>query len=196
MSALGIGPAEFLTELARELGADDGRGATPAAAWRALDDFFATNRYQGAETVLLIDDADEAEPATIAQLTRLAQYPGNAGGALTIVIAGRESHVTALGPRLLDLAELRIDIETWEALDTANFVRQSLATAGGRREIFSSPALGRIHDYAQGLPRRVKQLADLCLLAGAGAEVAQIEVDLVDNVFHELGVIATAAPLA
>ena len=45
-----------------------------------------------------------------------------------------------------------------------------------------------------GAPRRIKQLADLALLGGAGANVSQIEGDLIDSVYHELGVVAPVQP--
>jgi hypothetical protein len=42
---------------------------------------------------------------------------------------------------------------------------------------------------AEGVPRRVNQLADLSLLAGAGRELGQIDTETVESVYQELGVI-------
>jgi general secretion pathway protein A len=48
--------------------------------------------------------------------------------------------------------------------------------------VFSDEALDRIHDLTQGIPRSVNQLADLCLLVGAGEDLTLIDADTVENV--------------
>ena len=50
-----------------------------------------------------------------------------------------------------------------------------------------------MHELTGGIPRRVKQLADLALLAGAGRNLVQIEPDTIDSVYHELGVVVPAS---
>lgn len=59
--------------------------------------------------------------------------------------------------------------------------------------IFSTEALHQLHDLAGGIPRRVAQLANLALLAGAGRELEQIDADTVDSVYHELGTVDAVA---
>jgi hypothetical protein len=53
--------------------------------------------------------------------------------------------------------------------------------------------LHRLHDLCDGIPRRVNQLANLALLAGAGRKLTLIDTDTVDSVYHELGVIDAVA---
>ena len=69
-----------------------------------------------------------------------------------------------------------------------------MADAGRSTPIFSPPALARLHDLSAGIPRRVKQLADLALLAGAGQGLVQIEPDTIDAVYQELGVVTIDTP--
>ena len=57
-------------------------------------------------------------------------------------------------------------------------------------------ALVRLHELTGGVPRRIKQLADLALLAGAGGNMAQIEPSTIDSVYQELGVIIADGPQA
>ena len=47
----------------------------------------------------------------------------------------------------------------------------------------------RLHALAGGIPLRIKQLADLALLAGAGLDLRHIDADTVTEACHELGVI-------
>jgi general secretion pathway protein A len=104
-----------------------------------------------------------------------------------LVLAGHRERMSRIGRGLLELAELRIDIDPWEAGDTAGYVRHALEQAGCQTELFTASALERLHEIAQGVPRRVSQLADLALLAGAGQNLPQIDANVVDSVYHELG---------
>jgi type II secretory pathway predicted ATPase ExeA len=113
-----------------------------------------------------------------------------------MVLVGRESQLGVLGARLLSLAELRIDLEPWQAADTGGFLQQALAAAGGKNGIFTPAAVARLHQLSGGVPRRVKQLAELCLLAGAGAGAFSIDTAMVESVFRELGVVTPSAALA
>ena len=46
--------------------------------------------------------------------------------------------------------------------------------------------LDRLYQLTRGVPRRVSQLADLALLAGAGTGRASIDADTVDAAWQEL----------
>jgi general secretion pathway protein A len=186
---------EFLWLLAGPLGVETTSATRESMLWRGLADHVAANRYQQIATILLLDDADLARAEVIDQIMRLAQLDASRDARLTIVLAAQPRRLNRLGSRLLELADLRIDLEGWEADDTATFLKQALATAGRSTPVFSETALLRLHELASGIPRRVKQLADLTLLAGAGGNLVQIEADTVDSVFHELGVVATTGPL-
>jgi type II secretory pathway predicted ATPase ExeA len=58
--------------------------------------------------------------------------------------------------------------------------------------VFTPTAVERLHELAGGIPLRIKQLADLALLAGAGLNLRQINADTVTEACHELGVIVPA----
>jgi len=189
VNLLGVGPVEVLHLLAAGLGLNLDPALRIAKLWRTLTDRLAEYRYQQLETVVLLDDADRAGRQVLSQLTRLAQHDPSPQSRLTLVLAGRCETMSRLGRRLLELAELRIDVEPWEQSETAAFLNQSLAQAGCRSPVFDEPALARLHELSHGIPRCVSQLADLALVAGAGAELQQIDADVVESVYHELGVV-------
>jgi general secretion pathway protein A len=191
---VGASTHEFLWLLAARLGVETPHDVRPFQLWRALVDHISANRYQQIATVLLLDDADEAHPEVIDQIARLAQLEASHESPLTIVLTAQPQRLSRLGTRLLELAELRIDLEGWELDDTTAFVKNALNRSGRSTPIFSEAALRRLHGLSSGIPRRVKQLADLALLAGAGQNLVQIESDIIDSVFQELGVIKTEGP--
>jgi type II secretory pathway predicted ATPase ExeA len=191
---VGASAHEFLWLLTARLGVETPHDVRPFQLWRALVDHISANRYQQIATVLLLDDADEAHPEVIDQIARLAQLEASHESALTIVLTAQPQRLSRLGTRLLELAELRIDLEGWELDDTAGFVKNALNLSGRSTPIFSEAALRQLHELSSGIPRRVKQLADLALLAGAGQNLVQIESDIIDSVFLELGIIKSEGP--
>lgn len=195
VNLVGLDTHAFLWQLTGQLGIDAAPRASAFALSRKLIDHIVANRYQRIGTVLLLDDADEAHPEVLDQIARLAQIDVSCEASLTIALTTQPMRVGALGTRLLELAELRIDLDGWEAEDTAAFVKSALALAGRSTPVFSEAALEHLQHRSAGVPRRVKQLADLALLAGAGQNLAQIEAETIDSVFHELGVVTSAGPL-
>jgi len=189
VNLLGLTPAELLWELAASFGLNLAPAEPPASLWRCLLDRLAEHRYEQRATVVLLDDADQAASDVLAGLRRLASLDYSPESRLTIVLAGCPKRIRRLGRSLLEMAELRIDVAPWEASDTEDYVRRSLARAGRDRPVFDEPAVQRLHELTHGIPRRVSQLADLALLAGAGRQLDHVDAEVVETVFHELGVI-------
>ena len=67
-------------------------------------------------------------------------------------------------------------------------MNDALQRVGGTSEIFTESAFQRLYDLTQGIPRRVRQLAELSLVAGAADGINQIEADAVDAVHQSLGI--------
>ena len=188
---LGMGADEFYWHLAGQLGLRPPRGAAPFQLWRAVTNFIAANRLQRLSTVFLLDDADEASRDVLDQVVRLAQADWSADARITIVLTAHGRTAARLPNRLSQLAELRIDLEPWDATETKRYIDGALAWAGRRIPVFQEPALRRLYELSGGVPREIKQLADLALLAGAGCELLEIDPGTLEAVYHELG-IATA----
>jgi general secretion pathway protein A len=186
VNLLGLEPAEFLWQLAAELGLNPQRGRSLPALWRAVIDRLVEFRYQRWETVVLLDDADRASEEVLTQAARLARLDLGRDAWLTIVLAGRQEGVARLGAALLDLVELRIDLGAWEPDDTKKYLEHCLSQIGRPAPVFAEPAVRRLHELGRGIPRRITQLAELALLAGAGQELHQIDTETVELVYQEL----------
>lgn len=190
VSALGLEPPEFLERLLLGLGAGLGCRATGVASyWRALDDRLNENRYQQLATVILVDDADRAQRSLPQHILRLAAFDAGMGTRLTVVLAGRYDRIDRLGLDVLDLAWLRADLEPWDLAETVGFVQAALQQAGAGELLFEEEALARLHELAAGVPRRIVQLADLALAAGAGEKLSKIDTRTVETACRELGLV-------
>ncbi len=190
LSLLGVEPDEFLWQLATAWGLNPATAATTGRLWRLLTDRLREFCYQQLETVALFDDVDQADAEVLIQVARLARCQAAPELRLTLVLAGRPEGMRKLDPHLLDLVELRIEVEPWEPADTQQFLISSLARAGRKAPVFAEPAVTKLHELTHGIPRRVSQLADLALLAGAGQNLQHIDAGLVEAAYQELGGVA------
>jgi general secretion pathway protein A len=189
VNLLGIDHHEMMWLLACDLGLNP-CGAPPSPSlWRLVTDRITEYRYQQLDTVILFDDANRATDETLTQVARLVQFDCSPEARLTVVLAGSPERIRRLGDPLLERAELRIDVDPWEPADTEDYVKASLARAGRQAPVFDLAAVQRLHQLGEGIPRRINQLADLALLAGAGQNLDQIDEATVESVYRELGVI-------
>jgi type II secretory pathway predicted ATPase ExeA len=188
VNLLGIEPAELLWLLATQFGLNPGRSDSTAGLWRKVTDRLLEHRYQQLSTAILLDDADQASPQVLVQLVRLADHDPSPEAKLTLVLAGQQQRMGRLGDALLGRAELRVDLDPWEESDTEGYLKTSLRQAGCQTPVFAEPAVARLHELSHGIPRRVRQLADLALVAGAGRDLAEVDADVVESVWQELSV--------
>jgi general secretion pathway protein A len=193
VSLTGTDLHEFLWLVAADLGINPDRRDDVFRLWRLLLDRLVENRYQQLNTVVLLDDAEDASPQLLEHLVRLAQADCGTNTGLTIVLASDANFASQIPPRLLELAELRIDLEPWEPADTIQYVGTTLEYAGRREPLFTDEALNRLHDLSDGIPRRVNQLANLALVAGAGRKLDEIDAETVNDAYQELTIVQAVA---
>ena len=190
VNLLGVEPREMLSLVAQGWGLNPTSNLSLGSLWRMVTDRLVEYRYQELTATLLLDDANQASLEVITQVARLAKRDAAARSALTIVLASREDRLSRLGLDLLELAELRIDLEPWDQAETEKFVQARLAEAGCQKNVFAQAAVARLYELSGGVPRRVTQLADLALLAGAGCQLNEIDPETVDSVSRELRIVA------
>ena len=189
VSLLGSDTHEVLWTLAAQFGLNPASADSAFVLWRSLADFLIQSVYENRQLLIVCDDADAARRETLDLVQRLVQFDAHRRGRLTMILAASDTGLGRLPLSLLELAELAITVEPWEAADTIRYVDFALRQAGCQRTVFTAAAVQRLHELASGIPLRIKQLADLALLAGAGLELRQIDADTVSDACQELGVI-------
>lgn len=186
LNVTGMDYTEMVASLAQSLGAIHDLNTPIHAAWHAIFDVFQTNRYQHVNSVILIDDAHEAESEILSAIVRLCQWCPAGKSRVTVVLAAEQDKVELIGRRLLQLAELRTELEAWDQEDTTGFIRQMMMQAGATRRVFDVRSIEQIHRLSRGVPRKIVQLSELALVAGAGMELDRVDVDSVNAVDEEL----------
>ncbi len=175
LNLLGLTVREFQWQLAVALQVGPRSTDDSLRLTRRIEERFQQNQLQAESTVLLLDDADQAGADVVTQLVRLAQLPAGRVGNLTIVLAANPTQANRLGNRLLELVELRVDLEPWDSQDTTGYLQTALVAAGAERPIFDDFALDEIHRLTRGVPRQVNRLADYALVAGSSAGLDMID---------------------
>ena len=188
INLLGMQHDEFVWHLAADLGETPRQSDTLGELWRRIQDRLLVNRYQQVATVMLFDDADEAEQDVITAITRLAIWQPAADARITIVVTCDDNRIELIGRRLLELSDLRIELAAWEQRDTAEFLDQVLIDAGRQAPVFGAGAIERIHEISSGVPRPICQIGEMSLVAGAGCRLETIDAKTIDDVVSELSV--------
>ena len=182
VSLLGTSPSE----VAWSILADWGRNPPPTCelshAWRELSDQLTEFRYQQQPAVLVGDDTDLATPETLLFIQRVLATESPP----TMILALDWLSRSRLPRRILEQADLRIDLEPWSPEETAKALLpipgNELATP------LTAAAVSRVHDLADGLPRKILQLAELARIAARGQDLACIEPETIEQVKQELAV--------
>ena len=74
----------------------------------------------------------------------------------------------------------------WTESETSQYLKESVAKAGRAQPAFDERAVRRLFELSGGAPRKVNQLAQLALVAGAGQRLLQVDAATIDAVEEEL----------
>ena len=180
-SLLGLTSGELVGDLATIL-TGGRRFDSQQTAWSNLRDYFQAARREDVQTVLFVDDTESCTGAAEADLGRLISmsFP------LTVVFAVEAQMASAVSKVLVDPVELQIELPGWESSQTAEFLAWNCTRLGRFDPIFTDTAIERIQTISQGIPRRIVQIADLSLVAGAVSQADCVDAECVDQVAWEL----------
>lgn len=184
----GAGEEELLSLAVQALKVpeDDVSRGRPEHLWLALVRRLGELALEGGRAVLLLDDLDEAQPEAGRLVARLVAIPWVSR---TLVVSARPDALGRLPARILEHAWLRIDLAPLNPDELACYVQAALAAAGRPQVVFRDDALRRLYELSGGWPRKVDQLAELALVAGASQHLPQIDADTIDAVHQELCVV-------
>lgn len=185
-NAQGIGLHELCWKLAVALKLAPATSESPFVLWRRICDRVDQFRLFERDVLLLLDDVDEAERDATTALVQLLSLNRSPQSRITLIITCRTENLAQLSPRILEQAELRIEVEPLNLRETAEYLHACLAHVGGKEAIFSNAAIGRLHELCGGIPRQINQLAELSLAAAASQKLACVDTETVELAAREL----------
>lgn len=146
----------------------------------ALNIYLLATHAGGKNNVLIIDEAQNLSADVLEQLRLLTNLETNERKLLQVILIGQpELRAMLARPEMEQLAQrviARYHLDSLSVQETARYILHRLAVAGlVGKSPFQQKSMQRIHQLAQGVPRRINLLCDRALL-GAYAEGRQ-EVD-------------------
>lgn len=150
----------------------------------AADVLLERFRSQQRIPVLLLDEAQGFSMPLLEAIRGLMNYECDAFSPFSLVLAGSDEFRQRLWLRpLQSLAgrlQMRFHLHGLQPEETVHYVEHQLRTAGARSEIFTRPALERLHKATAGIPRHINHLATLALMTAAATNNRLVDEALVD----------------
>jgi general secretion pathway protein A len=150
-------------------------------------------RYRAGKTaVLIVDEAQNLEPAVLEEIRLLTNLETSQQKLLQIVLAGQPELDSKLDSyelrQLKQRVALRCHLEPLTLAETVAYVNQRLKIAGaiGPNQIFTTPAIEAVFGHSQGIPRIINTICENALLAGYAKHAATITSEIIDDVARDL----------
>lgn len=172
--------ATFLKEVVQQFGRSPAEGSR-VEMFRELSQLLYENVLQGKKNLLIIDEAQIIdEPQVFEELRLILNIQLEDRFLINIVLVGQPElrEKTMLYPQLDQRIAIKCHLHRFDHENTAGYVLHRLKVAGSERDIFSEEALYLIYKVSNGVPRRINNVADLCLLEGSMRKVDQVDGDI------------------
>src|SRR3989475_10574419 len=165
--------------------------SSPAQRLLALRRFMLDRRRIGQNTVLIFDEAQNLDTATLEKIRMLSNLETPTEKLLQILLVGQPELWAKLDRpelrQLVERIELRCGLAPLSRDQIRDYVTTRLGVAGSRNlGLFSDGAQDRIAAYSRGIPRRVNILCEHCLVIGYADHRRRIDVDIVDQAIESL----------
>ncbi len=165
-----LSPPELLQNINREFGIPNYPFST-SSLLDNLNMFLLQQNVDGRTVVLVIDEAQDLEPAVLEQIRLISNLETDREKLIQIVLSGQPEFAQILKKKEMRQLSQRISVQyhlaPMDFQDTVDYLNHRIQVAGGRGgTIFSPAAIKRVYRFSRGLPRRTNVVCDRALLAG------------------------------
>jgi general secretion pathway protein A len=141
--------------------------------------------------MLIIDEAQNLEPATLEEIRLLSNFETPTEKLLQILLVGQPELQARLGrPGLRQRRQriaIRCTIPPLAPSETRDYIRNRLRVGGASDlGVFSEGAIRRIAGYSRGIPRVINIVCDHCLLIGFADQRRHIDAAITDEAIRYL----------
>jgi len=156
-----------------------------------LDQFLIRQHSQGRNVVLVIDEAQNLPEETLEQIRIISNLETEKIKLIQIVLLGQPQLSDKLAQPSLEQLEQRVSVRyhlgPLSEEETCEYVDHRIRVAGGELTIFfEDRALQLIHEYTQGVPRKINVLCDRALLVGYVQDTGDITEQIIKKARKEL----------
>jgi type II secretory pathway predicted ATPase ExeA len=183
-----VSPLHLLQEIVYQLD-NDIRHSSKIKLLRAFNDVLRCNRKNNRNTVIVVDEAQTiGHKNSFEELRLLLNFQSNDDFLLTLVLLGQPELKFKINnlPQLKQRFAVRYHLKSLTKEETKDYINHRLKTAGTHQKIFSDRACEEIYRFSAGVPRRINNICDMSLLAGAARESTRITRTMISEVARDL----------
>ncbi len=177
---------EFLQEILYQFGVDNGSD-TKVKCLHSLHEKMLKNLRARKETLLMIDEAHLLTPAALEEIRLLLNFQLNDRLLITIILLGQPELIEKV--KELQQLEQRIPIKyqltPFDQTESIQYILFRQKRAGKEDSAFTEEAMQRIHDYTEGVPRKINNLSDLSLLIGFCESKKEIKPEIIEKIIND-----------
>jgi general secretion pathway protein A len=181
---------ELMQEINHELGIPS--AGTRREMLSALNHFLLDQKRRGRRVVIVIDEAQALDGATLEQLRMLSNFETETAKLLQIVLVGQPELRDVLARPELEQLNQRVTVR-WhlgplDRAETGRYVAHRVTTAaGGRpRTLFTRGAIGQVYAYSRGVPRLINIICHRSLLVAFAHDRTRVTRGTVRRAIREL----------
>jgi len=145
-------------------------------------------RAEGA-LLLVFDEAHLLDGDALTDLRLLISSALDVRPPLKLLLVGQEPLRAVLRRAqhadLLNRISVRYQLRPLTREQTCRYIDFQIAQAGGDQKLFDDSVKAAIHDFANGVPRHINNLATACLLQATARKVRRIDDELFQQVVGE-----------
>ena len=185
-----LSPTELLQTINAEFGLPS-RSTSKKELTETLNSFLLEQKADGGRAVVIVDEAQNLEPAVLEQLRLLSNLETETDKLLQIILLGQPELRDVLDrPDLRQLSQrvaLRWHLDPLDRSEVHKYVRHRMRIAGGDEFLFEPKSLDLLFDYSGGLPRLINILAHRSLLVAFTQGAKVVGPSEVHSAASELG---------
>lgn len=157
--------------------------------FKKLQDYLYGQFANGRRTILIIDEAQNLEPAALEHLRMISNINADKFQILQLILVGQPQLRDLLQePRLHQFAQ-RISsdfhLRPLDDREVANYIAFRLQAVGARRPLFTQEACALISSASGGIPRMINVLCDTALVYGFANDQRVISDGIVRDVIAD-----------
>ena len=181
-------PLDLLRAILINFGEQTVNGVKPVLMAK-IQDRLLYNQSRGITTVLAIDEAHVINnQETMDELRMLLNLQRNEEFLITLILLGQPpllNRVDDLQP-LKERISVKFNLTPLEEKDTLRYIVSRLKNAGAGRGFFTSEAITPLYEYSGGIPLRINNVCDRCLLIGFMQKSWLIDTRIVADAIEDL----------
>ncbi len=178
-----LSPMDFLRETLNQFSLDS-TGSSKVSLLNVLNAKLLANAEKGIITIMIIDEAQAILRETIEEIRLLLNFQLDESFLITFILIGQPEFKDMIREfkQFDQRIAIRYHLNALSREETGKYIAFRLNKAGQSNKIFPEEVIDQIYAYSGGVPRKINNVCDIALLAGAGSKSAVVVSEIIKKV--------------